>query len=170
MSENENTHRFTPNNTKKTSNWKIPGSDGIHGFWVKKFTSIHDREALEMNRCLQGAHAPLKQLQTGNLPTDVVENINSTNKGRGLLLANKPRTVPEVQKRCCKGSKGTAELLYINQDIINESNTKLKNLVMAWINYKNTYDMVPQSWIIDCHKMYKISDEVLNFIKKNHEN
>ena len=31
-----------------------------------------------------------RQLQTHNLPTDDVENINSTNKGRDLLLANKP--------------------------------------------------------------------------------
>ena len=35
-----------------------------------------------------------KQLQTYNLPTDDVENINSTNKGRDLLLANKPQIVP----------------------------------------------------------------------------
>ena len=37
---------------------------------------------------------PSKQLQTHNLPTDDVENINSTNKGKDLLLANKPRIVP----------------------------------------------------------------------------
>ena len=26
--------------------------------------------------------------------------------------------------------------------------------------------MVPQNWIIDCLKMYKISDEIIKFIKK----
>ena len=31
---------------KKISNWKTPGHDGIHCFWFKKFTSIHDRQAL----------------------------------------------------------------------------------------------------------------------------
>ncbi len=40
------------------SNWKTPGHDGIHGFWFKKFTSIHDTLALEMNRCLQDAQVP----------------------------------------------------------------------------------------------------------------
>ena len=35
-----------------------------------------------------------KQLQTCNLRTNDVENINSTNKGRNLLLANKQRFVP----------------------------------------------------------------------------
>ena len=35
-----------------------------------------------------------KQLQTHNLLTNDVENINSTNKGRDLPLANKPQIVP----------------------------------------------------------------------------
>ena len=37
---------------------------------------------------------------------------------------------------------------------------------MAGIDYKKAYDMVPQSWIINCLKMYKISHEVINFIEK----
>ena len=43
---------------KKVSNWKTPDHDGIHGFWFKKFTSIHDRQALQMNKCLQTPHVP----------------------------------------------------------------------------------------------------------------
>ena len=43
---------------KNISNWKVPGHDGIHGYWFKKFTAIHDRLALEINRCLQKAHIP----------------------------------------------------------------------------------------------------------------
>ena len=35
-----------------------------------------------------------KQLHTHYLPTDDVENISSTKKGRDLLLTNKPRIVP----------------------------------------------------------------------------
>ena len=35
-----------------------------------------------------------KQLQTHNLPTNEVENINSTNKEGDLLLAKKPQFVP----------------------------------------------------------------------------
>ena len=73
---------------------------------------------------------------------------------------------PEERKGCCKGSRGTAELLYIDQHILNESKTRRKNLAMAWIGYKKAYEMVPQSWIINSLKMYKISDDVLNFIEK----
>ena len=43
---------------KRKSNWKTPNHDGIHGFWFKKFNSIHDRRELDMNRCPQGAQVP----------------------------------------------------------------------------------------------------------------
>ena len=39
-----------------------------------------------------------KQSQTHNLPTDDVENINSTNKERNLLLSKKPLFVSVEQK------------------------------------------------------------------------
>ena len=52
-----NALRFTQNNTKNISN-DIKGNDGILGFWVKKFPSIHNRKALEVNRCLQGVYVP----------------------------------------------------------------------------------------------------------------
>ena len=76
------------------------------------------------------------------------------------------RLFPKEQKGCCKWSRGTAELLYIDQHILTESKTRRKNLAMAWIDFKKVYDMVQQSWIINCLKMYKISDEVINLIEK----
>ena len=39
--------------TQIISSRKMPGHDRIHGFWLRKFTSIYDRLALEMNRCLK---------------------------------------------------------------------------------------------------------------------
>ena len=33
---------------KKTSNWKPPSHDGIHGLRFKKFAFIHDRLVLEI--------------------------------------------------------------------------------------------------------------------------
>ena len=46
------------------------------------------------------------------------------------------RLFPDEQKGCCKGSRGIAELLYIDQHILNESKTIRKNLARAWIDYK----------------------------------
>ena len=61
--------------------------------------------------------------------------------------------LPDEHKGCCKGSRGTVELLYIDQHILDESK-------------KRAYDMVPHSWIINSLKMNKISDEVINFNNK----
>ena len=44
---------------------------------------------------------------------------------------------PEEQKGCCKRTRGTEVLLYIDQQVLNES----KNLAMAWIDHKKAYDM-----------------------------
>ena len=42
----------------------------------------------------------------------------------------------------------------------------LKNLALAWIDYKTASGIVPKTWIINPLKMYKISDDVINFIEK----
>ena len=124
--------------TLENINWKTPGYERIHGFWFKKFTSIHDRLALEMNKCLQRAHVPewmtkgritliQKDPNKGTAPNNhrpitclpmmwkisiaqIREEIYYSLISRGLF--------PEEQKGCCKGSRGTAELLYIDQHIL----------------------------------------------------
>ena len=176
---------------KRISNWKASGQDIIHGFWFKKFTSIHGELALEMNRCLLGAQVPewmtkgkttliqkdpSKETAPNNyrpitflpimwkiLTAQIREKLYQSFTGRRLF--------PDEQKGCCKGSTGTAELLFIDQHILNESKTRRKNLAMAWIDYKKAYDMVPQSWILlHCLKMYKLSHEVINFIELTMKN
>ena len=131
---------------KMVSNWKTPGHDGIHGLWFKKFTSVHDRLALEMNKCLQTAHVPecmtkgrttliQNDPNEGTAPNNyspitcqpmilkiltaqISEEIYHSLTSRGLF--------PDEQKGCCKGSRGTAELLYIDQHILDESKTRRK--------------------------------------------
>ena len=71
------------------------------------------------------------------------------------------------QRGCCKGTRSTAELLYKDKHIVNESKTRRINLTIAWIDCKKAYAMVPQIWIIHCFKMYGISHEVINFIEKS---
>ena len=74
---------------------------------------------------------PSKQLLTHNLPTmmwkilteQIREEIYYSLTSRGLF--------PEEQRGCCKGSRGTPEVLYIDQRILNESKTRRKNQAMA---------------------------------------
>ena len=95
------------------------------------------------------------------LTAQIMEEIYYSLTSRGLFL--------EEQKGCRKGFRGIAELLYIDQHILNENKTRRKNLDMDWIDYKKAYDMVPQSWIINYLKMNKISNEV-KLYRENHEN
>ena len=153
-SKSKNTHRFTQNNTKNISNLKTPGYDGIHGFWFKKFTSTHDRQTLEMKRCQYEAHVPEKMTKgkTILIQNDTLKEI-ALNKYRPITCLTmlwkiltaqireeiydsqtSCRLFPKEQKECRKVSKGTRELLYIDQHILNESKTRRKNLTMAWID------------------------------------
>ena len=51
-----------------------------------------------------------KQLHTHNLPTDDVENINSSNKRKNYYPLKNRGLFSEEQKGCHKESRGTAEL------------------------------------------------------------
>ena len=50
------------------------------------------------------------------------------------------KLLPEEQKGCRKGSRGTNDLLYIDRAVIKEVKSTNKNLAIAWIDYKKTYD------------------------------
>ena len=63
--------------------------------------------------------------------------------------------LPEEQKGCRKGSKGTIDSLYIDRAVIKEVKSRKKNLVTASINYKKAYDMVSHSWIIECLDLFE---------------
>ena len=43
---------------KKVPNWKMPGYDGIHGSWFKKYTSLYEWLAIKMNRCREETCIP----------------------------------------------------------------------------------------------------------------
>ena len=47
--KNGNTPQFTQSNTQIIPNWKYPGLDGIHRFCCKRFTSILDKLAPEVD-------------------------------------------------------------------------------------------------------------------------
>ena len=133
-----------------------------------------------MNRCLQGPTVP--ERMTKRMTTLIQKDPNNYRSITCLprmwkILTTQIREeiyywltscglFADEEKGCCKGSTGIGGLLYIDQDILNESRTRRKNLVMAWIDYKKAYNMVPQRSIINCLKMYKISHEVINVIEK----
>ncbi len=128
-----------------------------------------------MNRCLQGAQVPdgmtkgkttsiQKDPSKGTAPNNlrpitclwkiltaqIREKFYSSLTSCGLFL--------DEQNGCRTGSRGTAELLNIDQHIMNESKTiRKKILPMAWIDYKKVNYFVPQSWIIQSQNVQNIT-------------
>ena len=67
------------------------------------------------------------------------------------------KLLPEEQKGCRKGSRGTNDLLYIDQWMMKEAKQRRKNLAMAWLDYCKVYDLVPHSWLSKCMQMFGIA-------------
>ena len=55
------------------------------------------------------------------------------------------KLLPEEQKGCRKGCRGTNDLLYADRAVIKGVKSRNKNLEMAWIDYKKAYGMIPHS-------------------------
>ena len=72
--------------------------------------------------------------------------------------------LPEKQKGCRKGSRGTNDLLYIDGAVIKEVKSRDKNLAMAWIDYKKAYDMIPHSWVRECLDLFGVAENIKSLL------
>ena len=87
----------------------------------------------------------------------IAEKVYTSLKDRELL--------PEEQKGCRRGSRGTNDLLFIYKKILREVKAKGKNIAMGWIDYRKTFDIVPHSWILKCLQMFKVAGNVSHLVK-----
>ena len=60
-------------------NWKSPGPDLIHGFWLKNFSSLHEWVMLQLKECLHTRLLP-SWLTRGR--TSLLQK----NKGKGNVV------------------------------------------------------------------------------------
>ena len=43
---------------RKMANWKAPGPDGDHGYWIKMFVSMQEKIALHLQSCITRDEVP----------------------------------------------------------------------------------------------------------------
>ena len=79
-----------------------------------------------------------------------------------------PKEVTDFFPKSKKNATREPEEHDIYNALINTSSRRAiryeKNVAMALIDYQKAYDIVPQNWIIDYLRTYKISDKVIKFI------
>ena len=151
---------------RKIPNWKILGRDGVQGYWIKNLSSLHERVSPQMNRILMGenylpesmthGHTVLcqKDPQKGNT-TDNYRPITCLPLMWELLTGviaeemynylERETILPEEQKGCKRGSRGTKDQLLIDKMVLNDCKKRHTNLSMTWIDYRKAYDLVPHS-------------------------
>ena len=189
-SQNGNTRRLAQNNTKK--NIKLKSAWPWWNTWLLvQEIHLHSRQTSTRNEQRLTRHASIwlddqrkdyinpkgpkqrncsKQLQTHNLLTNDVENTNSTNKGKDLLLANKPRTVPWRTERMPQMIQKHSRITLHRSTHPKWEQDKTEKSCYGLDRLQKAYDMVPQGWILHCLKMYRISHEVINFIEQTMKN
>ena len=79
------------------------------------------------------------------------------------------KLLPEEQKGCRKGSRGTNDLLYIDRAVIKDVKSRNKNLAMARTDYKKAFDMVPHSWIIECFDLFRVAVNIKGLLVNSME-
>lgn len=174
---------------KGMSPWRAPGHDGVQGFWIKRFTKLHDRIARQLNEVVQNATVPTwmtkgrtvliaKDPAKGNIPSNfrpitclplMWKLLTSMISDEIYVHMAAQNLIPWEQKGCTKGGRGTKEQLVIDKAAMKDCKTRSTNLAMGWIDYKKAYDMVPHTWIHECLGMYKVSKKIRQMMKSSME-
>jgi hypothetical protein len=169
--------------TKKLNNWKSPGKDGIHNFWIKKLTCLHQALCNMLNDMLEG-NAPqwLLEGRTVLIRKSSEKNFDPNNYRPITCLSNlwkifsgiisdkiyshliSSNLFPNEQKGCRKKVLGTKDQLLINKAIMENARQKQRNLSTCWRDYKKAYDSVSHEWIIQVLKLMKIDDKIVSLL------
>ena len=173
----------------KLAPWKAAGPDGVQGYWLKNFSSLHSRIVSQLSDVLMHGKPPEwmttgrtvlipKDPKKGNTPSNyrpitclpimykVLTAMISDSIYKHLEDEN---VIPWEQKGCGRKSRGTKDQLIIDKYVMKDSKSRKSNLMMGWIDYRKAYDMVPHSWITSVLELLKVAGNTRKFIKGSME-
>ena len=148
-------------------NWKAPGPDGVHGYWIKMLVSMQERIALHLQSCITRGEVP-DWMTTGRtiLLLKYKSKRNEVSNHRPITclplmwklitgivadeiynLLEENDLLPEEQKGCRTNSRGTKDQFLISKAVIQNCRRRKVWLSKVWIDFRKAYDMVPHSWI-----------------------
>jgi len=140
------------------SPWKASGPDGVQGFWIKYFSSLHERIARQLQEVITTGKPPdwmtkgrtvliLKDPKKGTTPSNfrpitclpllwkVLSSILAESIYKHLWQQD---AIPWEQKGCQKKSRGTKDHLVIDKGVMKDSKIRKTNLAMGWEDYKKS--------------------------------
>ncbi|CAK1595214.1 unnamed protein product [Parnassius mnemosyne] len=168
---------------RRAPNWKSPGLDGLHHYWLKGFVVCHAVLARQFQEALDQKSLP--SLFTTGITHLVPKDRDSTNLSKyrpitclptiyktltSILSAritrhlNSNQVMSRAQNGCRGGGRGTKEPLLIDAVIGKVVKRNRRNLSAAWIDYKKAFDSVPHTWLKRVLELYKVDCTVRDFL------
>ena len=173
---------------RKTPNWKAPGRDGVQGYWIKNLSSLHECVSSQTNGILM-AEDDLPEWMTHGRTVLCQKDPRKGNTAdnyrpitclplmwkllTGVIAEEmynyleQEKILPEEQKGCKRGSRGTKDQLLIDKTVLKNCRKRHTNLSMAWIDYRKAYDLAPHSWVIECMETFGIAENLRTFLQKS---
>lgn len=170
---------------KYTANWKCAGPDHIQNFWLKHFSNCHQTLARQYDECTKNpslipvfftegrtfmipknkeTHIASHFRPITCLPT-MYKLLSSILKSKIYQHVTDKKILAEEQNGMKSKSRGSKELLTIDNIITKQAKIKMRNLSVGWIDYRKAYDSLPHSWLLKILSIYKIDHNIINFLK-----
>lgn len=185
MTSNQITMNTLQTQIAKMHNWKCPGPDKIHNFWLKKLTNLHPKILELINRAIENPDLITSKLCEGT--TYLKPKSHETQNPAQYRPITCLNTIYKLITGCLthditqhceeeniladeqKGSRaktlGCKEQLTIDSIVMNQAVKKKRNLYTCFIDYVKAYDKIPHSWIIHTLQLYKINTKYINFLQ-----
>jgi hypothetical protein len=173
---------------KKRKNWTSPGPDGVQNYWIKKI-SVLWRQQVEFIANIQEGNT-LIDAWMGEGRTVLIPKTNDRSKVEKyrpitclnalykLMTAVIANDIQEYlienslwdmqQKGTRKGILGTMDNLLVDRAVIEEAKQYERNLAVSYYDYEKAYDSTPHAWQIQCFKMCRINEKVINLVQQLH--
>ena len=174
----------------KMANWKAAGPDLVQGYWFKKLPGLHARLQLHLKNCVNLGNVPewIVKRRTVLIQKDTMKGTQADNycpitclpimwklltgiMGEKLYQhLERNGMLADEQKGCWKRSQGAKDQLLVDKAILKNCRRRMTNVLMAWIDCKKTYDMVPHSWILKCLEMVRGPKNMITIISNSMAN
>jgi hypothetical protein len=169
---------------RKTQNWKAPGADGIHNFWLKYFKCTHEvlanlfQETLEDPSLLPrfltvgviymwpksgSALDPKNYRPITCLPT-LYKVLTSVISSKLYAHLTENEILAPEQAGCRKGSRECKELLIVDSVVSQQAKKEQRDISVGWVDYKKAFGSVPHSWLLRILELYKIDPKVIQLL------